>query len=435
MKVKFINHACAILESGDCRIMTDPWLEGKVFDNGWSLIDDSVKVDDKDFDYVWLSHEHPDHFTPSAFCKEKISNSKKIILQNRRNDEKLKNFFCSKGYEALIIPDDEQLILKSETHKDIQLLGGLSKDFDSWLSVFDGKRTILNLNDCVAFDSTSKLRQIKAAVGKVDVLMVQFSFANWTGNQGDDSVSRRARTMLLNGLQDIFNIIEPEYIIPFASFSYFSHVENVYLNHHGISVRDVLSHFPNEAFIVMKPGDTWVVGEAWKNNNDNEEFWRQKRKKAIGNRLTRTSAVSFKKLHSQFQKMKNFIESKNNLRLLKEEILSRQALSNTKIYISDLDICVAYDIFSGFYRIDFDKKSCDISVSSESLYNVMKNPWGFGTLMINGRFQANYSTFSNFVIQTRLYYMNNIGKYYPEDVSVSDIINSSSLVKKLVEIN
>ena len=131
--------------------------------------------------------------------------------------------------------------------------------------------------------------------------------------------------------------------------------------------------------------------------------------------------------------MKNYLYDKNDMDLLSNE-LSTKDFNPSLIYLTDLNISVRYCIFSDLDVVEVDKELCDIKMSSESLNNVMKNAWGFGTLMVNGRFQANYKTFDNFVNQTRLYYMNNIGKYFPKDVKIGDITNSPSLVKKIVSL-
>ena len=69
--IKFINHACVCIETKKSLLVTDPWLEGKVFNNGWSLLDDStsnekllneLKTKNKKI-FIWYSHEHPDHLS------------------------------------------------------------------------------------------------------------------------------------------------------------------------------------------------------------------------------------------------------------------------------------------------------------------------------------------------------------------------------------
>src|SRR5215210_2438817 len=63
MRVRFLSHASIEVTAQGRRIVSDPWFEGKVFNDAWALV--TPAVDDaglEDVDYVWLSHEHPDHF-------------------------------------------------------------------------------------------------------------------------------------------------------------------------------------------------------------------------------------------------------------------------------------------------------------------------------------------------------------------------------------
>ena len=62
-KIQFLNHSCILIISKEIRILCDPWFKGDAFDNGWSLLcDESHDINELDFDYIFISHEHPDHF-------------------------------------------------------------------------------------------------------------------------------------------------------------------------------------------------------------------------------------------------------------------------------------------------------------------------------------------------------------------------------------
>ena len=75
MKIRFLNHASFILEYKNFKILTDPYLYGDAFNEGWRLI--------KEFDHqkylsnlthIYFSHEHPDHFSVpflKVFLKKK----------------------------------------------------------------------------------------------------------------------------------------------------------------------------------------------------------------------------------------------------------------------------------------------------------------------------------------------------------------------------
>ena len=69
--VKLINHASAKVRVDDVSIVSDPWYEGSVFHKGWKLLHEltveETKIHLQNTDYIYVSHEHPDHFSPSFF--------------------------------------------------------------------------------------------------------------------------------------------------------------------------------------------------------------------------------------------------------------------------------------------------------------------------------------------------------------------------------
>ena len=69
--VKLINHASAKINVDGTSIISDPWYDGSVFHKGWKLIhelpvNETIKHLEKT-DYIYVSHEHPDHFSPGFF--------------------------------------------------------------------------------------------------------------------------------------------------------------------------------------------------------------------------------------------------------------------------------------------------------------------------------------------------------------------------------
>jgi hypothetical protein len=104
------------------------------------------------------------------------------------------------------------------------------------------------------------------------------------------------------------------------------------------------------------------------------------------------------------------------------------------VAITDLDMRVWFDISALHLKITDDTTSPpDISMSSDSLWYLMKYPWGRGTLMVNGRFSANYKMLWRFLRQTHIYYANNVGKQFPLSISIDEIVNQKSFITKLVE--
>ena len=65
MKIQFFNPACFSIEYKDNLLLYDPYLNGTAFNNGWDLIleDINVRFDLTKKNFIYYSHEHPDHFS------------------------------------------------------------------------------------------------------------------------------------------------------------------------------------------------------------------------------------------------------------------------------------------------------------------------------------------------------------------------------------
>ena len=83
--VKLINHASAKINVDGISIISDPWYEGSVFHKGWKLIHELTIEETKKHlektDYIYVSHEHPDHFSPGFFFNKEY----KSILEKYKS--------------------------------------------------------------------------------------------------------------------------------------------------------------------------------------------------------------------------------------------------------------------------------------------------------------------------------------------------------------
>jgi UDP-MurNAc hydroxylase len=61
MKIRFVSHASFSVDSNGTTLLCDPWLFGKAFNQGWALLSPAATVPWEKIDYVWISHQHPDH--------------------------------------------------------------------------------------------------------------------------------------------------------------------------------------------------------------------------------------------------------------------------------------------------------------------------------------------------------------------------------------
>ena len=69
--IKFINHASVLINQGKKGMLCDPWYSSNAFHKGWNLlyensVEDIIEVINMT-SFIWISHEHPDHFSIKFF--------------------------------------------------------------------------------------------------------------------------------------------------------------------------------------------------------------------------------------------------------------------------------------------------------------------------------------------------------------------------------
>ena len=82
MKVKLVSHASVIIQCLDLQIWTDPWLIGKVFNESWTMFPSPAFAESmlEDVNYIWISHEHPDHFNIPTLRSLPTSFKERVVI-------------------------------------------------------------------------------------------------------------------------------------------------------------------------------------------------------------------------------------------------------------------------------------------------------------------------------------------------------------------
>ena len=104
--IEFVNHASVIIKGNNISILSDPWFQGDAFHKGWNLLDETNddnidKILDK-ITHVWISHEHPDHFSVFFFkkFKKKLINKSIKILFQETTDKRVINFLRNEKFDC-----------------------------------------------------------------------------------------------------------------------------------------------------------------------------------------------------------------------------------------------------------------------------------------------------------------------------------------------
>lgn len=257
-RIVWINHAGYELQTDELRIVFDPWISGTAFSDGWGLISES-RYRPEDFrgvDYIWLSHEHPDHFSVGDLKSIPLDVRRSITILFQKTHDKRVISFC-KGLEFKVKELSPGKIYNLT--RSVSFLVGLA-GHDSWSFVRTRTHTYLNMNDCV-FKRTGDLDGIKAEVGKVDVLLTQFSYAAAPEEADNPAALHRMADAKIGEMSRQIETFAPKFMLPFASFVWFCAPENFYMNAQASRIGMIHSRFKDQIpTIVLRPGETWTVG-------------------------------------------------------------------------------------------------------------------------------------------------------------------------------
>jgi hypothetical protein len=389
-KIQFINHASVKIYGKDCCLLSDPWYQGDAFNKGWNLLieltDEEIYNLLEDVTHIWVSHEHPDHFSIGFFKKflpTLIENNTSFLFQETK-DKRVLNFVKKSGLNCVELPFLESV----EVGDDFSVTCFKDGFYDSALLVSTEGKKILNLNDC-SIRSESRALEIKNITGECDVLLTQFSYAAWKGGRNNvewrlDAAKEKLDTLKLQ--VDVFN---PKYLIPFASYIYFSNKENMYLNegvntpHHVV---DCLNE--NETHVaVMKPFDILSDFSAPNNNHESLKFWESRYVENENNPKHLYATIDLQTLDVAFDIYKTRVFNNNSEMMMKllRVFSPFKVFKPVFIYLEDLDKTVSIDIFKEkLQTVDVD---AHLVMSSESLNFLFNNTFGFDTLTVNACFE------------------------------------------------
>lgn len=234
MRITYFGQACTLTEAGGLKILTDPWLTEGAYFGTWFhthlLADAGVTLENfpKDVDYIFLSHEHQDHFDQMALSRFPRTVP---ILICRFATTKFRNCIRSLGFENIREVESGQP-LKLENDVSVTIFQTVEYTNDSAILIeHDGVR-MFNETDCkLAFSDLQRL----GALG-IDIGFYMFSGANWYPmmyGYPDDQMrllSQRRRASLLRSLLERVRVTKPRVAVPAAGPCTVLHPDMLWLN-------------------------------------------------------------------------------------------------------------------------------------------------------------------------------------------------------------
>lgn len=406
MRIEFVNHACYIIEAAGVKLMTDPWLEGPAFHNGWALIEPTQFTYERfsEITHIWFSHEHPDHFSPPNLKKiPEALRAQIVVLFQETKDRKVAEYCRRLGFKEV----RELGIGWEEVSPGFEVINRPHTDGDSWMCVRTEGKYLLNVNDC-NLETDAEVKAIYKAIGHApDVLFTQFSYANAIGNSGDTALRAQFAQAKIDEVLRQIRILTPRYVVPFASFVWFCHEENFFRNDAINTVDTVRAAIDktDATAVVLFNGDQWTPG-AVHDNGPAIAKWAHSYSVRIQRQAVvesvKVSPVALEEVAGQF--LKRLLE--------KNSFMLRFWLEPTWIYVRDLE--QAYKLsMRGFNQVDRPESGCDVALSSEALSYCFRFEWGGSTTRINGRYEVppsgKFSRFKRYFLVSQL---NNQGETF-----------------------
>lgn len=381
--IRWINHAGYELRTQGIRIVVDPWIEGLAFAQSWALLSET-KYSYSDFngvDYIWFSHEHPDHFSPGNLRKIPEAARKHItVLFQKTRDGRVAAYCRKLGFTVREIHSNEVVELTNGVHFRLGQCSGL----DSWSFVETPDYTYLNMNDCIGPSSFhSDLAQ--KLPRKIDVLFTQFSYANWVANPGDSIAMAKSAAEKRRQMHEQIAAYKPKILIPFASYVWFCREENFHQNAGMNRVDDIHREFSEivPECVVLYPEDIYITGEKHDSSSATDHYRRDFDARSTPLKIDEESygKQDLERMSAEQRRAMRDCNGLWSLRLL----AFAGVIKPVTIHLADLQCSLEFSITGGILWKNIPRELCDIVTSSVMFAVLLQQGYGYGTLDISAR--------------------------------------------------
>jgi len=389
-RIEFINHASVLLSDGVSGVLSDPWYFGEAFHDGWALLEETPDSDIRRIlgltTHLWLSHEHPDHFSPAFFKRYRdiLRERNIIVLFQRTRDGRLAGFIRRLGLPVVELDDGETYAVNA----DFEIKIVRSDLYDSALLANLGGIRVFNLNDC-PLHREHELQAFADRHGPCDVLLTQFSYAAWKGGKAHPEWRKKAARHKLTAMHRQIAALKPASCLLFASFVRFSNRLNHYMND-AVNTPDAVLREQAKTdtrLVFMAPGETQPLPRL-QQDPASLAFWQTRYARIQALPLTEYSASeSLDSLHDAFRVFQKrlFRDNAGWLLRLGRRLLPLHPFAPTTVALFDQPTRLEIDPLGTLRTVAGGQ--ADITLHSSSLAYLFRYEFGFDTLFVNGCFE------------------------------------------------
>src|SRR5687767_7074107 len=171
MRLTYLAHACFLVETGGVRLITDPWLDGPTYIAAWWHFPEPALSASQlgRIDYVYLTHEHVDHFHAPTLAKLPRQTP---ILIGKFMLPRFRDKLAALGFtDVRELPHGREVKLGREG--ELRVTSYQYRADDTALVLADAETTVLDLNDCLL--RSRSLEQVLSRHPRIDLLAASFA--------------------------------------------------------------------------------------------------------------------------------------------------------------------------------------------------------------------------------------------------------------------
>jgi len=245
----FLNHASFLLRLDNALLLADPWLEGPVYNDAWSLLDPATgsagliaELNASGLPvFIWCSRAQPDRLS-APFLRRFRAEFRGIatFLHRQGRDWRLQGELRRNRLSLAACPEGKPRMLV----RGLELTAYANGEGDSWCLLRCARKTILHLGERALpgrAECQAAAARIRADGARIDVLLTGFADMAWCGNPDSVAAREAAAGQGIERMAVQAEAFRPRLIVPVASFARFSRIDNAWLNHGRRTPLDVLA--------------------------------------------------------------------------------------------------------------------------------------------------------------------------------------------------
>jgi UDP-MurNAc hydroxylase len=266
MQVTYLGHAAILLEAAGTRVLMDPWLTDPTYHGTWWHFP-PLELGVRDLpriDYLYISHEHPDHFDPPTLAQ--LDKNLRVIIPDYKR-KRFRDRIAALGFRHITELGYHTDFPCNGDGFTLRLIAPDRAWDDSAILLRHDGTTVLNVNDCHLDDATL------AGLGRehtIDLAFLTFTGASWYPgcfNFPLNSKIERALYSKRSHLDEFVSwarLLNAKRAVPAAGNHALLAEDQLFLNNPlyantpAEAVEALRSRAPAIEGLQMNPGDTWT---------------------------------------------------------------------------------------------------------------------------------------------------------------------------------